>query len=66
MKKITRAFIIEVRAHMNDKCHDRAWHDFMGQPEAEAVFFAIQDLGKGAPYSYISIRANQYLRRWGV
>lgn len=62
MNKITRKFIIEVRAHLNNKWHDKAWHDFMSQLEAEAVCFAIQELGKGASYNEIAQMAHEYVQ----
>lgn len=61
MKSIDRKFIIEVRAHLNNKWHDQAWHNFMSQPEAEAVCFAIGELGKGAGYAEISAEAHKYM-----
>lgn len=61
MKNIDRKFIIEVRAHEARKLHNQAWHDFMGQPEAEAVRFAIGELGKGASYAEIAAEARKYM-----
>lgn len=62
MKNITRKFIIEVRKHLANKWHDKAWHDFMSQLEAEAVCFAIQELGKGAGYNEIAQMAREYVQ----
>jgi hypothetical protein len=62
MKNITRKFIIEVRAHLTNKWHDKAWHDFMSQLEAEAVRFAIQELGNGADYNEIAQMAREYVQ----
>ena len=59
---VTRKFIIEVRSHFNTPCHDQAWHEFMRQPEVDAVCFAIKDLGAGASYKEIAQVAMDFMK----
>ena len=61
MKIINRKFIIKVQTYLSKTWHDQEWHDFMGQPEAEAVCYAIQELGRGANYEDIATEARKFM-----
>lgn len=60
--KITRKFIIEVRSHFNTSSHNKSWHEFIRQPEVDAVCFAIKELGAGASYKEIAQIAREFMQ----
>ena len=40
--KITKKLIGEVKKSNREKLHPQAWHNFQGQPEVEAINYALR------------------------
>ena len=51
--KITKKDILEYRKVAGSAWHDRAWHDYMDTPKAEAIGYALEH--KEAYDSYVEI-----------
>lgn len=62
--KITHRLVAEVKRHNNLNWHDKAWRDFQGLPEVEAVNHALMTLGSyDTTTKDIIAESNCYLAR---